>query len=71
VHATLAGIDADIVDDHGDTVKRADAGGYLVIKKPWPSMLAHHLAQQRALHRRLLGEIQQSPVRGGRQRPPR
>ena len=35
----LPGIDADIVDDHGDTVKRADAGGYLVIKKPWPSML--------------------------------
>ena len=35
----LPGIDADIVDDHGDTVKRADAGGYLVIKKPWTSML--------------------------------
>jgi len=35
----LPGIDADIVDDHGDTVKRADAGGYLVIKKPWPAML--------------------------------
>ena len=35
----LPGIDADIVDDHGNTVKRADAGGYLVIKKPWPSML--------------------------------
>jgi acetyl-CoA synthetase len=35
----LPGIDADIVDDHGDTVKGADAGGYLVIKKPWPSML--------------------------------
>jgi acetyl-CoA synthetase len=35
----LPGIDADIVDDHGQPVKRADAGGYLVIKKPWPSML--------------------------------
>jgi len=35
----LPGIDADIVDDHGEPVKRADAGGYLVIKKPWPSML--------------------------------
>jgi acetyl-CoA synthetase len=35
----LPGIDADIVDDHGRTVKRADAGGYLVIKKPWPAML--------------------------------
>jgi acetyl-CoA synthetase len=35
----LPGIDADIVDDHGEPVKRVDAGGYLVIKKPWPSML--------------------------------
>jgi acetyl-CoA synthetase len=35
----LPGIDADIVDDHGRSVKRADAGGYLVIKKPWPAML--------------------------------
>jgi acetyl-CoA synthetase len=35
----LPGIDADIVDDHGTSVKRADAGGYLVIKKPWPAML--------------------------------
>jgi acetyl-CoA synthetase len=33
----LPGIDADIVDDHGNSV--ATAGGYLVIKKPWPSML--------------------------------
>ncbi|MBV9345425.1 MAG: acetate--CoA ligase, partial [Gammaproteobacteria bacterium] len=35
----LPGIDADIVDDHGRSVRRADAGGYLVIRKPWPSML--------------------------------
>jgi acetyl-CoA synthetase len=35
----LPGIIADIVDDHGVAVKRADAGGYLVIKKPWPAML--------------------------------
>jgi acetyl-CoA synthetase len=35
----LPGIDADIVDDHGESVKGAAAGGYLVIKKPWPSML--------------------------------
>ncbi|HTD12618.1 MAG TPA: AMP-binding protein, partial [Steroidobacteraceae bacterium] len=33
----LPGIDADIVDDHGVSV--ASAGGYLVIRKPWPSML--------------------------------
>ena len=35
----LPGIDVDIVDDSGKPVKGADAGGYLVIKKPWPSML--------------------------------
>jgi acetyl-CoA synthetase len=35
----LPGIEADIVDDHGTPVKRPDAGGYLVIRKPWPSML--------------------------------
>jgi len=35
----LPGIDADIVDDQGAPVTRADAGGYLVIKRPWPSML--------------------------------
>src|SRR2546430_17542153 len=29
----LPGIDADIVDDHGNSVKRPDAGGYLVIRK--------------------------------------
>jgi acetyl-CoA synthetase len=35
----LPGIEADIVDDHGKPVTRPEAGGYLVIKKPWPSML--------------------------------
>ncbi|MBV9697531.1 MAG: acetate--CoA ligase [Gammaproteobacteria bacterium] len=35
----LPGIDADIVDDHGRSVRRPDAGGYLVIRKPWPAML--------------------------------
>jgi acetyl-CoA synthetase len=35
----LPGIFADIVDDHGESVTRPDAGGYLVIRKPWPSML--------------------------------
>ncbi len=35
----LPGIEADIVDDHGASVKSASAGGYLVIRKPWPSML--------------------------------
>ncbi|HUI59559.1 MAG TPA: acetate--CoA ligase [Steroidobacteraceae bacterium] len=35
----LPGIDAAIVDDEGHPVTRAEAGGYLVIRKPWPSML--------------------------------
>jgi acetyl-CoA synthetase len=35
----LPGIDADIVDEDGHPVKGAEAGGYLVIKRPWPSML--------------------------------
>jgi acetyl-CoA synthetase len=35
----LPGIDADIVNERGESVKRADAGGYLVIRKPWPAML--------------------------------
>ena len=30
---------ADIVDDEGRSVTTPDAGGYLVIKRPWPSML--------------------------------
>ena len=35
----LPGIDADIVDNRGRAVTRPDAGGYLVIRKPWPAML--------------------------------
>jgi len=35
----LPGIFVDIVDDHGRAVRKAGAGGYLVIKRPWPSML--------------------------------
>jgi hypothetical protein len=35
----LPGIDADIVDEEGQPVTRPDAGGYLVIRKPWPAML--------------------------------
>ena len=33
------GIFADIVDEEGRPVKKPNAGGYLVIKRPWPSML--------------------------------
>ena len=35
----LPGISVDIVDDEGRPVKAPDGGGYLVITRPWPSML--------------------------------
>ncbi len=35
----LPGIFAEIVDDEGRAVTRPDAGGYLVVTRPWPSML--------------------------------
>ncbi len=35
----LPGIMADVVDEEGNTITAPDKGGFLVIKKPWPSML--------------------------------
>ena len=35
----LPGIEADIVNEDGDRVTQPDRGGYLVIRRPWPSML--------------------------------
>jgi len=35
----LPGIDVDIVDEAGDPVTSPNEGGYIVIRKPWPSML--------------------------------
>jgi acetyl-CoA synthetase len=35
----VPGIDADIVDENGTPVTAPGQGGYLVVKKPWPSML--------------------------------
>ena len=35
----LPGIDALIVDEKGNEIIKANQGGYLVIRKPWPSML--------------------------------
>ncbi len=35
----LPGLDVDIVDEKGVSITAANQGGYLVIKKPWPSML--------------------------------
>ncbi|AOV17145.1 acetate--CoA ligase [Acidihalobacter aeolianus] len=35
----LPGIMADVVDEHGESIAEPNRGGYLVIRKPWPSML--------------------------------
>ncbi|MEW5791836.1 MAG: acetate--CoA ligase [Pseudomonadota bacterium] len=35
----LPGIFPDIVDEEGDPVQGTEAGGYLVVKRPWPGML--------------------------------
>ncbi len=35
----LPGIDASIVNDDGDEITKANQGGYLVIRQPWPSMI--------------------------------
>ncbi len=35
----LPGIEADIVDEKGNPVKGTEAGGYLVIKRPWAFVL--------------------------------
>ena len=35
----LPGIAVDVVDEDGTSIDEPDQGGYLVIKKPWPSML--------------------------------
>ena len=35
----LPGMDVDVVNEEGISITEANTGGYLVIKKPWPSML--------------------------------
>ena len=35
----LPGMDVAVVNEAGDPITRANTGGYLVIKKPWPSMV--------------------------------
>ncbi|KAJ0343584.1 hypothetical protein COL154_014078 [Colletotrichum chrysophilum] len=35
----LPGIDAAVVNEQGEEITHADEGGYLVIRKPWPSMI--------------------------------
>ncbi len=43
----LPGIEADVVDGHGNPVP-AGKGGFLVIKKPWPGMLSGFLGDDEA-----------------------
>ena len=35
----IPGIDIDIVNESGEPIDKPNQGGYLVVKKPWPSML--------------------------------
>ncbi len=35
----LPGMDVDIVNEEGESITAANTGGYLVIRKPWPSMV--------------------------------
>jgi len=35
----LPGMDVDVVNEAGESITKADTGGYLVIKKPWPAMV--------------------------------
>lgn len=35
----LPGMDVDVVSEEGESITEANKGGYLVIKKPWPSMV--------------------------------
>ena len=35
----LPGMAVDVVNEEGDSITESNKGGYLVIKKPWPSML--------------------------------
>ena len=67
----LPGIEADIVDERGEPVTRARCGRLSRDQAALAVDAAHHLGRQRALPGRLLGEIRQALLRGGRQRASR
>jgi acetyl-CoA synthetase len=52
----MPGIDAEIVDKKGETVAPG-AGGYLVVKKPWPGMLRTVYGDDERFRRQYFGEI--------------
>ena len=49
----LPGVIVDVVNREGQTVPQG-AGGFLVIKRPWPSHAAHHLWRSGALQAAIL-----------------
>ena len=67
----LPGIEADIVNEDGEPVTQPDAGGYLVIRRPWPSMLRTIWGDNAALPRNLLGEVPEPLLCGRRWRASR
>ncbi len=59
-----------MVDEHGESVDNGQHGGYLVIKKPWPSHAAHHLGRPGALQPDLLSRRTRRQVLPGRRLAP-
>ncbi len=49
----LPGIIPDIVDANGSLCAN-NREGYLIIRHPWPSMVAHNLGRSRAIQRAVL-----------------
>jgi hypothetical protein len=54
--APLPGIEVDVVDKHGTSV-RPNQGGFLVIKRPWPSMLRTIFGDHQRFEQTYFGEI--------------
>ena len=67
----LPGIFADIVDEEGRSVTAPNAGGYLVIKRPWPSMLRTIWGDNQRYLATYYEKISESLLRGGRLGAPR
>ncbi len=53
----LPGIEADVVDRNGEPIDSPDQGGFLVIKKPWPSMLRTVWGDDERYHKTYWGEF--------------
>ncbi len=53
----LPGIDADVVDKDGNPITQPNQGGFLVIKKPWPSMLRTVWGDDQRYHNTYWGEF--------------